>query len=136
MQREFIMEFIIGQSAYITKTINKDDVILFGELVGDKNPIHFDDEFAKKSQFGKCIVQGMFGASLISAVLGTKLPGPGVIYLGQTLRFTAPMYIGDTITANVIIVKIREDKPIITLETNCKNQNGNVVIEGEAVLKI
>ena len=78
----------------------------------------------------------MFGASLISAVLGMKLPGPGVIYLSQSLQFTAPVFIGDKITAQVIVVKIREDKPIITMETNCINQNDEIVIKGEAILMV
>ena len=78
----------------------------------------------------------MFGASLISAVLGMKLPGPGVIYLSQSLQFTAPIFIGDKITAQVIVIKIREDKPIITMETNCINQNDEIVIKGEAILMV
>ena len=130
------MEYRIGQIATISKTVSDKDVKQFAKLVGDKNPIHIDDEFAKKTQFGKRIVHGMFGASLISAVLGMKLPGPGVIYLSQSLQFTAPMFIGDKITAQVIVVKIREDKPIITMETNCINQNDEIVIKGEAILMV
>jgi len=128
------MEYRIGQIATISKTVSDKDVKQFAKLVGDKNPIHIDDEFAKNTQFGKRIVHGMFGASLISAVLGMKLPGPGVIYLSQSLQFTAPVFIGDKITAQVIVVKIREDKPIITMETNCINQNDEIVIKGEAIL--
>ena len=130
------MEYRIGQIATISKTVSDKDVKQFAKLVGDKNPIHIDDEFAKKTQFGKRIVHGMFGASLISAVLGMKLPGPGVIYLSQSLQFTAPVFIGDKITAQVIVVKIREDKPIITMETNCINQNDEIVIKGEAILMV
>ena len=78
----------------------------------------------------------MFGSSLISAVLGTKLPGPGAIYLSQTLQFLAPVFIGDTITAEVEVIKIRNDKPIITLKTSCLNQNEDMVLVGEAVLKV
>ena len=128
------MEYRIGQIATISKTVSDKDVKQFAKLVGDKNPIHIDDEFAKNTQFGKRIVHGMFGASLISAVLGMKLPGPGVIYLSQSLQFTAPIFIGDKITAQVIVIKIREDKPIITMETNCINQNDEIVIKGEAIL--
>ena len=130
------MEYRIGQIATISKTISDKDVKQFAKLVGDKNPIHIDDEFAKNTQFGKRIVHGMFGASLISAVLGMKLPGPGVIYLSQSLQFTAPIFIGDKITAQVIVIKIREDKPIITMETNCINQNDEIVIKGEAILMV
>ena len=130
------MEYRIGQIATISKTFSDKDVKQFAKLVGDKNPIHIDDEFAKNTQFGKRIVHGMFGASLISAVLGMKLPGPGVIYLSQSLQFTAPIFIGDKITAQVIVIKIREDKPIITMETNCINQNDEIVIKGEAILMV
>ena len=130
------MEYRIGQIATISKTISDKDVKQFAKLVGDKNLIHIDDEFAKNTQFGKRIVHGMFGASLISAVLGMKLPGPGVIYLSQSLQFTAPIFIGDKITAQVIVIKIREDKPIITMETNCINQNDEIVIKGEAILMV
>ena len=130
------MEYRIGQIATISKTVSDKDVKQFAKLVGDKNPIHIDDEFAKNTQFGKRIVHGMFGASLISAVLGMKLPGPGAIYLSQSLQFTAPIFIGDKITAQVIVIKIREDKPIITMGTNCINQNDEIVIKGEAILMV
>ena len=84
----------------------------------------------------KEIVHGMFGSSLISAVLGTKLPGPGAIYLSQTLQFLAPVFIGDTIRAEVEVIEIRNDKPIITLKTSCHNQGDELVLIGEAVLKV
>ena len=129
-------EFKIGQNARISKTISEQEVLHFADIVKDHNPIHIDKDFAKKSIFGKRIVHGMFGASLISAVLGTKLPGPGAIYLSQTLQFLAPVFIGDTITAKVKVIKIRNDKPIITLETSCYNKNGDLVLVGEAVLKV
>jgi len=129
-------EFKIGQKARISKTISEQEVLQFADIVKDHNPVHIDKDFAKKSIFGRRIVHGMFGASLISAVLGTKLPGPGAIYLSQTLQFLAPVFIGDTITAKVKVIKIRNDKPIITLETSCYNQNEDLVLVGEAVLKV
>jgi len=129
-------EYSIGQTASISKNISEKDVLQFADLVGDHNPVHVDKEFAKNSIFGKRIVHGMFGASLISAVLGTKLPGLGAIYLSQTLQFLAPVFIGDTIEAEVKVIKIRDDKPIITLETSCVNQNAEMVLKGEAVLKV
>jgi len=129
-------EYSIGQTASISKTISEKDVFQFADLVQDHNPVHVNEEFAKNSIFGKRIVHGMFGSSLISAVLGTKLPGLGAIYLSQTLRFLAPVFIGDTITAKAKVIKIRNDKPIITLETSCYNQNEDLVIVGEAVLKV
>ncbi len=124
----------IGDSASITKTFNDADVRSFAEISGDKNPIHLDDEYAEKTQFKRRLVHGLLAAGLISAVIGMELPGEGSIYLNQSLSFRAPVFIGDRITATVTVVKLREDKPIITLETVCKNQDEKVVIEGEAVL--
>ncbi len=124
----------IGDSASITKTFSDADVRSFAEISGDKNPIHLDDEYAEKTQFKRRLVHGLLAAGLISAVIGTELPGEGSIYLNQSLSFRAPVFIGDRITATVTVVKLREDKPIITLETVCKNQDEKVVIEGEAVL--
>ncbi len=124
----------IGDSASISKTFNDADVRSFAEISGDKNPIHLDEEYAAKTQFEKRLVHGMLTAGLISAVLGTELPGDGRIYLSELINFRAPVFIGDTISAKVTVVKIREEKPIVTLETICKNQDDVVVIEGEAVL--
>ena len=128
-------QFKIGQKTRILKTISEQEVLQFADIVKDYNPVHIDKDFSKKSIFGRRIVHGMFVASLISTVLGSKLPGPGAIYLGQTLQFLEPVFIGDTITAKVKVIKIRNDKPIITLETSCYNQNEDLVLVGEAVLK-
>jgi len=106
----------------------------FGEAVGDLNPIHFDEAFAKTTRFGRRIAHGMLSASLISAVIGNKLPGPGSIYISQTLHFTSPVYPGDELTAKVTILSVRQDKPIATLETICSKQDGTVVLKGEAVV--
>lgn len=126
----------LGQEAMLSRTITAEDVEKFAELVGDKNPVHLEEEFARKTRFGKRVAHGMLGASLVSAVLGTKLPGTGTIYLNQTLQFKAPVFLGDTLTATVIVVKVREDKPIVTLETTCTNQHGEVVLQGEAVVLV
>ena len=126
----------IGDTATITKTITQNDIHQFAELVGDTNPVHVDEEFAKKTRFGKQIAHGMWGASLISAVLGTKLPGPGTIYLSQTVKFSAPIFPGDTITARVEAIKVREEKAIVTFETVCENQDGKRILEGEAVVLV
>jgi acyl dehydratase len=126
----------LGEQASLTRTITENDVKQFAALVGDDNPVHVDDEFAKKTRFGRRIAHGMWGASLISAVLGTRLPGPGTIYLSQTFQFLGPIYLGDSITAQVTVVKLREDKPIVTLEAVCQNQNGEVVTKGEAVVLV
>jgi len=126
----------VGDTATITKTITQDDIHQFAELVGDLNPVHVDEEFARKTRFGKQIAHGMWGASLISAVLGTKLPGPGTIYLSQTIKFSAPIFPGDTITARVKAIMVREEKAIVTFETVCENQDRNRILEGEAVVLV
>ena len=123
-----------GDSAEITKTIEQADVDAFAELTGDHNPIHVDEEFAKTTRFRRRIAHGMFTASLISAVLANKLPGQGSVYLGQTLQFVAPVFPGDEITARVTVKEIREDKPIVKLETICMNQRGEIVVRGEATV--
>jgi 3-hydroxybutyryl-CoA dehydratase len=130
------MNFSVGDSAEITKTIEQADVDAFASVTGDHNPVHVDEEFAKSTRFGKRIAHGMLTASLISAVLANKLPGEGSVYLGQTLQFVAPVFPGDEITARVTVKEIREDKPIVKLETICVNQRGEVVIRGEATVLV
>ena len=124
----------LGDSAEITKTIEQADVDAFADLTGDHNPVHVDEEFAKTTRFGRRIAHGMLTASLISSVLANKLPGEGSVYLGQTLKFVAPVFPGDTITARVTVKEIREDKPIVKLETVCRNQRDEIVIRGEATV--
>jgi len=128
------MTFSVGDSAEITKTIEQSDIDAFANVTGDHNPVHLDEEFAKTTRFGKRIAHGMLTASLISAVLANKLPGEGSVYLGQTLQFVAPVFPGDEITARVTVKAIREDKPIVKLETICVNQRGEIVIRGEATV--
>jgi len=126
----------VGETASLTKKFSESDVRTFADISGDHNPIHIDPEFAASTRFERPIVHGMLTAGMISAVLGMQLPGPGCIYLKQELNFRAPVYFGDTITAKVIVIKTREDKPIITLETSCTNQDGTTVIDGEAILMV
>lgn len=128
------MKFRVGETASYTQTLNEAHVALFIGAVGDTNPLHVDAEYAQKSRFGARIAQGILVAGLISTAIGTKLPGPGAIYLGQSLRFLKPTYLGDTITATVTVRAIRADKPILVLETVCTNQKGERVIEGEATV--
>jgi len=125
----------VGDTASVSKIFTDEDVLGFSNLSLDNNPIHLDQSYAENSVFGKKIVHGMLAASLFSGLLGMKLPGEGSIYLGQSLSFTAPIYIGDRVTATVEIVNIRPDKPIITLRTYCLNSEGSLVIDGEAVVK-
>ena len=128
------MQFSVGDSAEITKTIEQSDIDAFARVTGDHNPVHVDEEFAKTTRFGRRIAHGMLTASLISAVLANKLPGEGSVYLGQTLKFVAPVFPGDEITARVTVREIREDKPILKLETVCVNQRDEIVIRGEATV--
>jgi len=124
----------IGDTASLSKTFTDDDVQQFAAISGDRNPVHLDAEYAAQTPFKKRIAHGMLTAGLISAVLGTKLPGEGSIYISQSLNFRAPVYLNDTITARVEVIKIHERKPIVTFKTVCTNQDDLVVLEGEAVL--
>lgn len=126
----------VGDKASFRRTITEADIALFAGATGDTNPYHFDEEYARRGRFGKRIAHGMLITGLISTVLGTRLPGPGTIYLSQTIQFRKPVFIGDTITAVAEVKSIRPDKPIVTLTTNCYNQEGETVVEGEAVVLI
>ena len=123
----------IGQAASIGKTISEADILLFAAVSLDTNPVHMDAEAGKASIFKERVAHGMLSAGLISAVLGTKLPGAGTIYLGQTLRFRAPVRIGDTVTATVEVTALDADKKRATLKTSC-SVAGKVVIDGEATV--
>ena len=129
-------DFHVGERASFSKTIGEDDVHTMAEVTGDFNPLHMDEEYARKTRFGQRIVHGVFSAGLISAVLGNQLPGPGSIYLSQQVEFLAPVFIGDTITATVEVVSWRPDKKIITLKTDCHNQHNKQVVAGQAVLMV
>jgi acyl dehydratase len=126
----------IGDRATLTHTITDEMVVAYADLIGDHNPVHLDEAFAATTRFGRRIAHGMLVAGLISTLIASDLPGPGSVYLGQTLQFKAPVYLGDAITVKVEVVKVREDKPIITLATVCTNQDGQSVIEGEAVVMV
>ncbi len=125
----------VGTRATRERTITDDDIVRFAEVSGDRNPVHLDADYAARSPFGQRIAHGFLIGSLISAAIGMDLPGPGSIYLGQTLKFVAPVHIGDTVTVSVEIIKVREDKRLITLRTDCTTQNGTSVLTGEAVVK-
>ena len=126
----------VGERASLSRAFTEEDVIQFANISTDTNPIHLDESFAADSVFGQRIVHGMLIASLFSALVGVKLPGKGAIYLGQSLNFKTPVSIGEQVTASVEIIKIREDKPIVTLRTLCVNSEGQIVVDGEAVVKV
>ena len=128
------MTWKIGDEASLSKTITGDDIRRFADLLGDRNPIHVDEAYARTTPFGRPLAHGMLVASLVSTVLASELPGPGTVYLGQDLRFRAPVFAGDTVTARAVVTAVRDDKPIYTLETTCTNQDGEVVISGQAVV--
>jgi 3-hydroxybutyryl-CoA dehydratase len=129
------MSLTIGQFAEFTKSISLADVYAFAAASGDRNPVHLETAYAETTVFGARIAHGLLVAGLISAVLGNTLPGPGTIYLGQELRFKAPVYIGDSVTARVEVIELRPDKRIATLSTNCYNQDGKILIDGKAVVQ-
>ncbi|MGM0410806.1 MAG: MaoC family dehydratase [Bacillota bacterium] len=129
-----IKEMEIGEKASFTKTITEADVVNYAGVTGDFNPAHINEEYAKNTMFKGRIAHGMLGAGLISAVLGTKLPGPGAIYVSQEVNFTAPVKINDTITAEVEVLEKNEEKNRVVMKTTCSNQKGKAVIEGKATL--
>jgi len=126
----------VGDGAELTKAFSEAEVQMFAAISMDRNPLHLDEEFAAKSVFGARVVHGVCVANLFSGILGGSLPGPGTIYLAQSLSFKGPVYIGEKVTARVEITGIREDKPIVTLSTRCTNEKGDLVVDGEAVVKV
>lgn len=126
----------VGDRASLSKTFTEHDVEQFAKLSLDDNPVHLDQEYAESTVFGQRIVHGMLVSSLFSGLVGGKLPGHGSVYLAQNLSFKAPVFINEKVEASVEIVKIREDKPIVTLRTLCEKSDGTIAIEGEAVLKV
>ena len=129
-------EMTIGQSASFAKTISETDVYLFAGITGDFNPAHINEPYAEGSVFKKRIAHGMLGAGLISAVLGMYLPGPGTIYMKQDLKFLAPVYIGDTITATCTVREKIEGKNRVIIDCSVVNQEGVQVISGEAMVML
>ncbi|WP_191600154.1 MaoC family dehydratase [Marinomonas algicola] len=130
-----INTFSIDQTIETTNTTTKEDVHLFAQVTGDTNPVHLDDDYAATTSFGKTIAHGMLTAGFISAAIGTRLPGPGCIYLEQSLKFRAPVFIGDTVTTRLTIVDINVRRKRLTLKTECI-VNDKVVVSGEAVIMI
>ena len=129
-------ELAVGQSAEIAKTVTESDIALFAGVTGDFNPVHVDAVAAEKTRFGGRIAHGILSAGFISAVIAMRLPGAGSIYLSQSLRFTKPVRIGDTVTARVEVLEVVATKRRVRLATTCRNQNGETVVEGEAVVMV
>jgi len=131
----FFENLRVGLSARLRKTVDAADVVGFAEVTGDRNPIHLSEHFAAKTPFRTRIAHGLYTASLISAVLGTRLPGPGAIYISQTLHFRAPVRIGDTVVVTVKVAELFKDKQRARLICVCK-VGGKVVLDGEALVKV
>jgi 3-hydroxybutyryl-CoA dehydratase len=131
----FFEDLAVGMEASYAKKITNDDVLAFADLSGDKNPVHLDDAYAAGTMFKQRIAHGFLTASLFSTVLGTKLPGPGCVYLSQTMKFRAPVYIGDEVVATLRVTGLDPNKARATLACDCA-VNGKTVLEGEAVMMV
>lgn len=131
----FFEDLSVGMTESLSKTVDASDVVGFAEISGDRNPIHLSEHFAAKTPFGTRIAHGLYTASLISAVLGTRLPGPGAVYLSQTLNFRAPVKIGDTVDVIVEVIDLVPEKHRARLSCICK-VGDDVVLDGEALVKV
>jgi acyl dehydratase len=128
--------FAVGEKAQLSRRFGVEEVRAFAELTGDRNPVHLDEEVARRTRFRRPIVHGMLYASLFSAIFGTQLPGPGAIYLAQNLKFVLPVAIGETITAEVEVTGWRPEKRILSLKTRCLNSEGKLVLDGDATILV
>lgn len=135
LQMLYFEDLTVGMTETLRKTINSDDVVGFAEVTGDRNPIHLSEHFAARTPFGTRIAHGLYTASLISAVLGTRLPGPGAVYISQTLNFRAPVKIGDTVEVNVVVAELMPEKKRARLTCTC-SVGGETVLDGEALVKV
>jgi acyl dehydratase len=121
----------VGQRARRTKTVTARDVELYAEITGDRNPLHFDPVFAAGTRFGRLVAQGGITAGMLNALVAMDLPGPGTVFMSQSLKYLAPTYLGDTLTAEVEVLAVKPDKPVCQLRATITNQDGTVVLEGE-----
>ena len=126
------MDLHVGQKAFRSITLTADHVRAYAEMTGDHNPLHFDEEFTSKTKFGKLVVQGGLTTGLLHALVAMELPGPGTVFLSQNWKFTAPVFIGDTITAEAEVLSVHATKPVTQLKTLVRRQDGEPVLDGEA----
>jgi 3-hydroxybutyryl-CoA dehydratase len=134
MTGKSLEELQVGETAELTKTVTESDIYLYAGITGDFNPAHINETYAQQTFFKRRIAHGMLMGGFVSAVVGTRLPGPGTIYISQNLGFFAPVYPDDTVTARVEVTEIAPEKKRVTLKTTCTNQDGKVVVDGEAVV--
>jgi 3-hydroxybutyryl-CoA dehydratase len=135
LQTLYFEDLSVGMTERLSKTVSSSDVVGFAEVTGDRNPIHLSEHFAAKTAFGTRIAHGLYTASLISAVLGTRLPGPGAVYISQTLNFRAPVKIGDTVEVSVAVLELEAKKFRARLACTCSVE-GETVLDGEALVKV
>jgi 3-hydroxybutyryl-CoA dehydratase len=128
-------DLAVGMKAEFSRQVSDADVRAFADVTGDRNPVHLDEEAASRTRFGGRIAHGMLSAGIISAAIAGRLPGPGSVYLSQTLKFTAPVRIGDTVTASITVLELLS-KNRVRLATTCRNQSGETVLDGEAVILV
>jgi acyl dehydratase len=121
----------VGQRARRTQTVTAKDVELYAEITGDRNPLHFEPDFAKRTRFGRLVAQGGITAGMLNALVAMNLPGPGTVFMNQSLRYLAPTYLGDTLTAEIEVLSLKPDKPVCQLRATITNQDGTTVLEGE-----
>jgi acyl dehydratase len=121
----------VGQKARRRQTVTARDVELYAEITGDRNPLHFDPAFAAGTRFGRLVAQGGITAGMLNALVAMDLPGPGTVFMSQSLKYLAPTYLGDTLTAEVEVLAVKPDKPVCQLRATITNQDGTVVLEGE-----
>ena len=121
----------VGQKARRSKTVTARDVELYAEITGDRNPLHFDPAFAAGTRFGRLVAQGGITSGMLNALVAMDLPGPGTVFMSQTLKYLAPTYLGDTLTAEVEVLSVKPDKPVCQLKATVTNQDGTGVLEGE-----
>ena len=121
----------VGQKARRTQTVTARDVELYAEITGDRNPLHFDADFAARTRFGRLVAQGGIASGMLNALVAMDLPGAGTVFMSQTLSYKAPTYLGDTLTAEVEVLSLKADKPVCQLRATITNQDGTVVLDGE-----
>jgi 3-hydroxybutyryl-CoA dehydratase len=135
LRGKYLDEIEDGMTAVFSKTVTEADIVLFAGITGDTNPVHLDEDFAKPTMFKGRIAHGMLTAGFVSAVFGTKLPGPGCVYMSQTLKFKAPVRIGDTVRARVTVSAVDREKARVTFATTCQ-VGDKIVLDGEAQLMV
>ena len=121
----------VGSRATWTRTITADDVASYAAITGDRNPLHFDADFAARTRFGRLVAQGGIAAGMLNALVAMDLPGPGTVFMSQSLKYLAPTYLGDTVTAEIEVLGLKPDKPVCQLRATITNQDGAVLLEGE-----